>query len=99
MFVFLDLDEDDTMVVLNALSLYNLWIGQSGTLALEHGEIDEEQQWVLDRLAKLDITPESLMVELKSSTKIRTGELRERVLDLVVEARRREQELEDDEES
>ena len=92
MFVFMDLNEDDTMVVLNALSLYNLWLGQAGTLALEHGEVDEEQRWVLERLAKLDITPESLVIELKSSTKIRTYELRQRVLDLVVEARKREEE-------
>ena len=51
----------------NALCLYCYWLQQRGTLPIEYSDTSPEQDLVLERLKKLDITPEQLAIELKSS--------------------------------
>ena len=50
----------------NALGLYILWLKTQGTLPLEEGIVDPEQEWVIRKLEKLNITPRQLAIELKA---------------------------------
>ena len=69
----------DVDVLENALGLYCLWLRQKGTLPVEYGDVSPEQEKILERLSELNISPQQLAIELKSSTLQHAEQLRELV--------------------
>ena len=77
--LYLLLNRGDWEIILNALSLYCLWLKTKGTLPLEYNDVSPEQEKVLERLEKFDVTPKQLAIELKAGALIHSTRLRDLV--------------------
>ena len=69
----------DVPIVANALSLYEIWLKSQGTLALEHGDVSEDQKWALEKLKELNISPKQVGIQIKSSALRQSVDARERI--------------------